>query len=87
MASSTTPHLADGSPWSPEGGKACATELAPGLFYGLNMGGAAVEVDATLSSGRRIAFSGRGGSTRLWVTEGWLGLCDGWKVIRAWAGP
>ncbi|KAK0513950.1 hypothetical protein JMJ35_003672 [Cladonia borealis] len=87
MASSTTPHLADGSPWSPEGGKAGATELAPGLFYGLNMGGAAVEVDATLSSGRRIAFSGRGGSTRLWATEGWLAICEGWKVIRAWAGP
>ena len=87
MASSTTPHLADGSPWSPEGGKASATELAPGLFYGLNMGGAAVEVDATLSSGRRIAFSGRGGSTRLWATEGWLAICEGWKVIRAWAGP
>jgi hypothetical protein len=57
------------------------------LLYGLPIGGAAVEVDATLSSGRRIAFNGRGGSTRLWATKGWLKLCDGWKVIRAWAGP
>ena len=87
MSSSTTPHLADGTPWTPEGGKKDATELAPGLYYGLAMGGAAVEADATLSSGRRIAFSDRGGHTRLWATEGWLKICDGWRVIRAWAGP
>ena len=70
LASSTTPHLADGSPWSPRGGNAGATELPPGLFYDLNMGGAAVEVDATLSCGRRIAFSGGGGSTCLGATVG-----------------
>ncbi|KUJ20446.1 uncharacterized protein LY89DRAFT_578802 [Mollisia scopiformis] len=87
MSSSTPPHNADGSPWIPEGGNAKATELSPGMFYALPMGGAAVEVDATLGSGRRIVFSGRGGSTRLWATEGWLKICDGWKVIRAWAGP
>lgn len=87
MSSSTAPHLADGSPWKPDGGNTGATELAPGLFYGLPMGGAAVKVDATLSSGKRITFEGRGGSTRLWATQGWLGLCDGWKVVRAWAGP
>lgn len=87
MSWSTAPHLADGSPWKPDGGNAGATELAPGLFYGLPIGGAAVKVDATLSSGKRITFNGRGGSTRLWATQGWLGLCDGWKVNRAWAGP
>lgn len=82
MSSGTPPHLADGSPWKPDGGNTGVTELAPGLFYGLPMGGAAVKVDATLSSGKRITFNGRGGSTRLWATQGWLGLCDGWKVIR-----
>jgi hypothetical protein len=87
MSSSTTPHLADGTPWKPEGGKKDGTELAPGLFYSLPIGGAAVAVDATLSSGKRIAFSGRGGSTRLWATQGWLEICDGWRAIRAWAGP
>ncbi|KAH6869497.1 hypothetical protein B0T10DRAFT_418517 [Thelonectria olida] len=87
MSSSTTAHLADGSPWTPDGGKPDATEISPGLFYGLSMGGAEVDVDATLSSGRRIAFKGRGGSTRLWAAEGWLKLCEGWKVFRSWAGP
>ncbi|GJC90834.1 diels-Alderase ccsF [Colletotrichum liriopes] len=87
MSSSTTPHLADGSLWTPDGGKPDATEISPGLHYGLSMGGADVNVDATLSSGRRIAFKGRGGSTRLWATDGWLKLCEGWKVFRAWAGP
>jgi hypothetical protein len=87
MDSSTTPYLADGSPWPLDDSKTGATEMAPGLFYALPVGGAAVELDATLSSGKRIKFSGRGGSTRLWATHGWLGLCDGWKVVRAWAGP
>ncbi|KXH56089.1 hypothetical protein CSAL01_10630 [Colletotrichum salicis] len=87
MSSSTTAHLADGSPWTPDGGNPDATEVSPGLYYGLSMGGADVNVDATLSSGRRITFKGRGGSTRLWATDGWLKLCEGWKVFRAWAGP
>ncbi|OAK93956.1 hypothetical protein IQ06DRAFT_287084 [Phaeosphaeriaceae sp. SRC1lsM3a] len=87
MTSSTPPHLSDGTPYGVNGGNSESTLLAPGLFYALPMAGAAVEVDALLESGRRIAFKGRGGSTRLWATTGWLDLCDGWRNVRAWAGP
>lgn len=72
MSSSTTAHLANGSPWTLDGGKPDVTEVSPGLYYGLSMGGADVNVDVTLSSGRRITIKGRGGFTRLWAIDGWL---------------
>jgi hypothetical protein len=87
MTSSTGSYLADGTAWTGKGDKKGASELAPGLFYAIPIAGGAVEMDATLESGKRLAFKGRGGSTRLWATAGWLSLCGGWKNIRGWAGP
>lgn len=66
-----------------KGGQHNATELAPGLYYGPPIGEAAVESNVTLSNGTRILFSSRGGSRRLWDAQGWLQLCDVWKVILA----
>lgn len=87
MTSSTGPYLADGTAWTGEGDKKNALELVPGLFYSIPIAGGAVKMDSTLESGKRLAFQGGGGLTRLWATTGWLNLCDGWKNIRGWAGP
>ncbi|SPQ23357.1 f56bd267-6e38-41d4-bbd4-d4559c270c78 [Thermothielavioides terrestris] len=96
--SATTPAVhADGSVWDPEGrgktadaaagGELEPTELSPGLYYSVPVAGGEVEVNLTTSSGRKLAFRGRGGSTRLWAKDGWLKVAQRWTAIRAWAGP
>ncbi|KAI3396958.1 hypothetical protein diail_11358 [Diaporthe ilicicola] len=87
LSSSTPPHHADGSPYDPKGEDKNADQLAPGLFYSVPAAGGAVEVDATLSSGKRMTFKGRGGHCRLWAKDSWLKVSESWKAIRAWAGP
>ena len=87
MTSVTPAHFADGTLW--ESGKTTtkSLELSPGLFYSQPVAGAHVEVDALLSSGKRIRYNGQGGHLRLWATNSWFDLCDGWHIIRAMAGP
>lgn len=87
LTSSTGSYLADGTAWTGKEAAPGATQLAPGLNYAIPIAGGEVVMDATLESGKRLAFKGRGGATRLWATTGWLNLCDGWKNIRGWAGP
>jgi len=88
LSATTPPVHADGSLWDPEGGdKPGVTELSPGLYYSIPVVSGEMEVDAVVSGGRKLGFRGRGGSTRLWASDGWLGITEGWKAIRAWAGP
>lgn len=87
MSSTVPPHFADGSPWGSEDVKSDSASLAPGLFYSLPMAGASVEIDAKLSSGKKIAFTGSGGHARLWAVDSWLNIADGWHAVRARAGP
>lgn len=88
LSATTPPHHADGSAYDATArGGADATELSPGLFYSVPVAGGEVEVDAVTSSGKKLSFRGRGGSTRLWATEGWLKITDSWLAIRSWAGP
>lgn len=88
LSSTTPPHHADGSAYDPEGGSSAdATEISPDFYYSVPVGGGEVEVDAVLRSGKKLSFSGRGGSARLWAQQGWLGITESWIGIRAWAGP
>ncbi|KAK4228640.1 hypothetical protein QBC38DRAFT_508777 [Podospora fimiseda] len=81
-------YLADGTAWEQgKEGQKGAVQVAPGLNYAVPIPGRAVQMDATLESGKKLIFKGRGGATRLWATTGWLNLCGGWKNIRGWAGP
>lgn len=89
LSATTPPVHADGSIYDPVKGKGRpdAAELSPGLYYSVPTAGGQVEVDVVTSSGRNLSIRGRGGSTRLWAREGWLGVTDRWVAIRAWAGP
>ncbi|TPX14119.1 uncharacterized protein E0L32_000513 [Thyridium curvatum] len=89
LSSTTPPHHADGSAFPPEGGNSAAdaAQISPDFYYSVPVAGGEMEVDAMLGSGKKLSFSGRGGSTRLWAQQGWLGLSESWIAIRAWAGP
>ncbi|KAJ5636008.1 uncharacterized protein N7484_009321 [Penicillium longicatenatum] len=89
LSATTPPHHADGSAWDPEAGKSAedAALISPDFYYSVPVAGGVAEVDAVLGSGKKLSFSGRGGSTRLWAQQGWLGFCESWVAVRAWAGP
>lgn len=88
LSSTTPPHHADGSAYDAKGSNnKNATEISPGLFYSVPVAGGAVEVEASMPSGRHIGFKGRGGSTRLWAKDSWIKVSESWLAIRAWAGP
>ncbi|KAJ5241834.1 uncharacterized protein N7469_000161 [Penicillium citrinum] len=87
VTSDTSSALADGTLWTGKDDRKGVSELSPGLFYAVPIPGGFVQMDATLESGKRLVFKGKGGSTRLWAKAGWLNLCGGWKNIRGWAGP
>lgn len=87
MSSHIPPHFADGSAYGSKAVTPDSTILGPSLHYALPIPAAHVEVNATLLNGKRIAFEGRGGHSRLWAKDGWLSICDGWHGIRANAGP
>ncbi|KAB5576165.1 hypothetical protein GE09DRAFT_1281874 [Coniochaeta sp. 2T2.1] len=88
LSSTTPPHHADGSAYDPKGGNnADAAQISPDFYYSVPVAGGEVEVDTVLGSGKKLSFSGRGGSARLWAQQGWLGISESWIAIRAWAGP
>jgi hypothetical protein len=88
LSATTPPVHADGSAPDPEGGnRADAAQLSLDLYYSVPVAGGQVEMDAVLGSGKKLSFSGRGGSARLWAKQGWLGLSESWVALRAWAGP
>ena len=88
LSATTPPVHADGSTPNTSGTKSPgATQLSPDLYYSVPVAGGAVEMDAVLGSGKKLSFSGRGGSARLWAKQGWLGLSESWVALRAWAGP
>lgn len=88
LSATTPPVHADGSTPDPNGSNAPdATELSPDLYYSIPVAGGSVEMDTVLRSGKKLSFTGRGGSARLWAKQGWLGLSESWVALRAWAGP
>lgn len=88
LSAPTPPVHADGSAPDPEGGnRPDAAQLSPDLYYSVPVAGGQVEMDAVLRAGKKLSFSGRGGSARLWAKQGWLGMSESWVALRAWAGP
>jgi hypothetical protein len=88
LSATTPPVHADGSAPNLEGdNRADAALLSPDLYYSVPVSGGEVEMDAVLRSGTKLKISGRGGSARLWATQGWLGMSESWVALRAWAGP
>jgi hypothetical protein len=88
LSATTPPVHADGSTSDQEDEhRADAAQLSPDLYYSVPVAGGEVVMDTVLGSGKKLSFSGRGGSTRLWAKQGWLGLSESWVALRAWAGP
>jgi hypothetical protein len=71
MTSITPPHFSDGTVLGINGPSHESVNLAPGLYYNQPIAGGRVEVDASLASGKRVAFHGRGGHGRLWAVDSW----------------
>ncbi|KAK1837782.1 hypothetical protein CCHR01_19597 [Colletotrichum chrysophilum] len=83
MFSDTLPHLADGKLWPAEAG---TVEMSPSLYLNQPIAGGRVVVDHTLGK-QRLQFTGRGGHGRVWAKDSWFKVCDGWNIIRGFAGP
>lgn len=63
-----------------------STELAPKLYMAQPIPGGRTATDLTIN-GKVVRFQGMGGHVRLWAEDGWFNICDGWKFLRAVAGP
>jgi hypothetical protein len=72
MTSIPPPHFSDGTVLGVNEPNPESINLAPGLYYNQPMAGATVEIDATLASGKRVAFHGSGGHGRLWAVDSWF---------------
>lgn len=81
---STTPtHLAHGPIWPSH---ESSVRLSESLSSAQPIPGGRMSVEHHDVSGE-ATFSGGGGHTRLWATDGWFNLAGGFNQIRAVAGP
>lgn len=83
VESFTSPHLADGRLWPQE---ASTVALAPNLNFAQPIAGGKVSAELTVGQ-KKLEFTGLGGHGRLWASDGWFNICDGWHIVRAFAGP
>lgn len=81
--SDTPPGLADGNLWP---NATASAELAPGLYMSHPVAGGRAVAEHVVGK-RTLRFEGRGAHSRIWATESWFKICDGWNAIRAFVGP
>lgn len=83
VESFTSPHLADGQLWPQE---TSTVALAPSLNFAQPIAGGNVSAELTVGQ-KKLEFTGLGGHGRLWASDGWFSICDGWHIVRAFAEP
>jgi hypothetical protein len=85
--SSTPARLADGTVVSTSHGATTdSTWNAPNLHWAEPIPAGRASVDLTID-GSPLKWDGMGGAERWWAGQGWLDALQGWRAVRAVAGP